>query len=135
MLRRVLSAELGPDAEGTLGGAGIDPAARAETVELPAWTALAQTVATGAPPELRLDAYAKLTLSLRVTGTRPDGYHEIDAFVVSVSEPHDEIVLRPALAPSLLVTGRQGAGVPGGDENLALRAALGLGANVGIELR
>jgi 4-diphosphocytidyl-2-C-methyl-D-erythritol kinase len=135
MLRRVLSAELGADAAATLRRAGIDPAARAETLELPKWSALAQTVATGAPPELRLDAYAKLTLSLRVTGTRADGYHEIDAFVVSVSEPHDEIVLRPALTLSLLVTGRQGGGVPVGDDNLALRAAYGLRAKVSIELR
>ena len=28
-------------------------------------------------------------------GTRPDGYHELDALMVSVSEPHDELVLRP----------------------------------------
>ncbi|HTK15731.1 MAG TPA: 16S rRNA (adenine(1518)-N(6)/adenine(1519)-N(6))-dimethyltransferase RsmA [Acidimicrobiia bacterium] len=134
MLRRVLSAELGPDAEATLRMAGIDPAARAETLQLPEWSALAQTVATGAPPECRLEAGAKLTLSLRVVGTRDDGYHEIDAFVVAVSEPHDEIVLRPAIAPSLSVAGPQGSGVPLGDENLALRAARGLGANVGIEL-
>ncbi len=134
MLRRVLSAELGPDAEATLRRAGIDPAARAETLELPEWSALAQIVATGAPPECRLHAHAKLTLSLEVTGTRPDGYHELDALVVAVSEPHDELVLRPTLAPSLLVTGLQGAGVPGGDDNLALRAALGLGAKIDIEL-
>jgi 16S rRNA (adenine1518-N6/adenine1519-N6)-dimethyltransferase len=135
MLRRVLSAELGPDAEATLRRAGIDPAARAETLELPEWSALAQIVATGAPPECRLHAHAKLTLSLEVTGTRPDGYHELDALVVAVSEPHDDLVLRPALAPSLLVLGAQGAGVPGGDDNLAMRAALGLGAKVDIELR
>jgi 16S rRNA (adenine1518-N6/adenine1519-N6)-dimethyltransferase len=134
MLRRVLSAELGPDAAATLRMAGIDPAARAETLELPQWSALAQTVATGASPECRLEAGAKLTLSLRVVGTRDDGYHEIDAFVVAVSEPHDEIVLRPAIAPSLSVNGPQGSGVPVGEENLALRAACGLGANVAIEL-
>ena len=135
MLRRVLSAELGPDAEATLRKAGIDPAARAETLELPEWASLAQTVATGSPPECRLVAHAKLTLSLRVVGTRPDGYHEIDAFVVAVSEPYDRILLRPAIDTSLLVTGRQGAGVPVGDRNLAWRAALGLGAKVDIELR
>jgi 16S rRNA (adenine1518-N6/adenine1519-N6)-dimethyltransferase len=134
MLRRVLSAELGPDAEATLRMAGIDPAARAETLELPAWSALAQTVATGAPPRCLLEAHAKLTLSLHLVGTRPDGYHELDALVVAVSEPHDEVTLRPALTPSLLVTGLQGEGVPTGDDNLALRAALGLGASVGIEL-
>jgi 16S rRNA (adenine1518-N6/adenine1519-N6)-dimethyltransferase len=134
MLRRVLSAELGPDAEATLRMAGINPAARAETLELPAWSALAQVVATGAAPRCLLEAHAKLTLSLHVVGTRADGYHELDALVVAVSEPHDEVTLRPALTSSLLVTGLAGEGVPTGDDNLALRAALGLGANVGIEL-
>ena len=33
---------------------------------------------------VRLRAPAKLTLSLRVTGVRPDGYHEIDAEMVSL---------------------------------------------------
>jgi 16S rRNA (adenine1518-N6/adenine1519-N6)-dimethyltransferase len=135
MLRRVLSAELGPDTEAMLRMAGIDPAARAETLELPEWSALAQAATTGAAPKCHLDAHAKLTLSLQVVGTRPDGYHELDALVVAVSEPHDEVVLRTAITPSLLVTGLAGAGVPGGDNNLAMRAALGLGANVAIELR
>ena len=47
-------------------------------------------------PEARVDAFAKLTLSLHVTGTRADGYHDLDALVVPVSEPHDELVIRPA---------------------------------------
>ena len=68
MLRRVLSGRLGDDAEATLRLAGIDPSARAETLELPDWAALAHTIATGAPSECRLDAYAKLTLSLQVVG-------------------------------------------------------------------
>jgi len=68
MLRRVLSGRLGDNAEATLRLAGIDPAARAETLELPQWAALAHTIATGAPPECRLHGYAKLTLSLEVVG-------------------------------------------------------------------
>jgi 4-diphosphocytidyl-2C-methyl-D-erythritol kinase len=135
MLRGVLKSQLGDRAEAVLRLAGISPAARAETLELAEWASLAYTVATGAPPECRLDAYAKLTLSLQIVGTRPDGFHEIDAFVVSVSEPHDEVVLRPTIATSLTVTGRQGVGVPGDDRNLALRAAYALGASVNIELR
>ena len=134
MLRRVMSAELGSRTEAILRLAGIDPSARAEELGLGEWGSLAHTVANGAAPECRLDAYAKLTLSLHVVGARPDGYHEIDAFVVSVSEPHDEVILRPAVETSLSVTGPQAAGVPGDELNLASRAAYQLGANVEIEL-
>ena len=134
MLRRVLRAELGSRTEAILRSAGIDPSARAEELGLGEWASLAHTAATGAAPECRLDAYAKLTLSLHVVGARPDGYHEIDAFVVSVSEPHDEVILRPAVETSVSVTGPQAAGVPGDELNLASRAAYQLGANVEIEL-
>ena len=34
---------------------------------------------------VKIDAPAKLTLSLRITGIRPDGYHLIDAEMVSLS--------------------------------------------------
>ena len=39
-----------------------------------------------------LTAPAKLTLSLRVTGVRPDGYHLVDAEMVSLSL-HDRLEL------------------------------------------
>jgi 4-diphosphocytidyl-2-C-methyl-D-erythritol kinase len=84
--------------------------------------------------EIRLDAYSKVTLSLDVTGVRPDGYHELDALVVSVTEPHDSLVLRPADAVSITVTGPHATGVPADDTNLAVRAAREAGANVAIEL-
>jgi 4-diphosphocytidyl-2-C-methyl-D-erythritol kinase len=84
--------------------------------------------------EIRLDAYAKLTLSLEVTDRRADGYHELDALVVSVSEPHDELVLRPADEVSITVSGPHAAGVPVDDSNLVVRAAREAGANVAIEL-
>ena len=35
--------------------------------------------------ECDVDAFAKLTLSLHVTGVRADGYHELDAMMVSVT--------------------------------------------------
>lgn len=42
---------------------------------------------------IRLRAYAKINLSLKVTSKRPDGYHDIDSVMQSVSL-HDEIDLR-----------------------------------------
>jgi 16S rRNA (adenine1518-N6/adenine1519-N6)-dimethyltransferase len=134
MLRRVLSSELGEHAEASLRSAGIDPSARAETLVLADWASLAHIVATGVAPEIRLDAFAKLTLSLKIVGTRADGYHEIDAFVVSVTEPRDAVVLRPAVETSLVIAGPHRAGVPVDDQNLARRAAVALGAKVSIEL-
>ena len=95
MLRRALGASSAIDADATFAAAGIDPAARAETLTLAQWAALAHAESAGVAPRSRVDAFAKLTLSLHVTGTRADGYHELDALVVSVSEPHDELVIRP----------------------------------------
>ena len=83
---------------------------------------------------MRLDAFAKLTLSLRVTGRRADGYHDLDALVVSVNEPHDELLLRAADDVSITMTGPHAAAVPADDTNLAVRAAREAGANVAIEL-
>lgn len=82
----------------------------------------------------RIDAFPKLTLSLEVLGRRADGYHELDGLVVSVNEPHDELVLRPADAVSISVHGPHAAGVPVDDTNLAVRAAREAGASVAIEL-
>jgi 16S rRNA (adenine1518-N6/adenine1519-N6)-dimethyltransferase len=49
MLRRVLRGELGDRTDAILAAAGIDPAARAETLDLDAWAALARAAAeTGA---------------------------------------------------------------------------------------
>ena len=69
-------------------------------------------------------AYSKLTLSLRVLGVRDDGFHELDALTVSVSEPHDELTI--ALADdgvTIEVAGSAAAGVATGVDNLAVRAA------------
>ena len=78
---------------------------------------------------------AKLTLSLHVTGTRADGYHELDATMVSISEPHDVARARArAATTSLTVTGPFADGVPADATNLAWRAADACGATVAIEL-
>jgi len=83
---------------------------------------------------MRIDAFAKLTLSLRVTGVRADGYHELEAVMVSVSEPHDVLEIEPAPQRSLEVVGPFAAGVPADSANLAWRAAQACGASVAIRL-
>src|SRR5207302_4987931 len=42
---------------------------------------------------LRLNAYAKINLTLDVLGDRPDGYHDIETVLHTV-ELHDTIILR-----------------------------------------
>jgi len=68
-------------------------------------------------------APAKLTLSLRVLGRRDDGFHDLDAFAVSVDEPHDLLAFanRPD-GIELAVSGLDGS-VPHDRDNLAVRAA------------
>ncbi len=64
-------------------------------------------------------APAKLTVSLRITGVRPDGYHLIDAEMVSI-DLADE--LRFADGDGLEVRGATGLAVPADDDNLVRRA-------------
>ncbi len=64
-------------------------------------------------------APAKLTVSLRITGVRPDGYHLIDAEMVSI-DLVDE--LRFAEGDGLEVVGATGLAVPADDDNLVCRA-------------
>jgi 16S rRNA (adenine1518-N6/adenine1519-N6)-dimethyltransferase len=128
MLRRALATEL---EESAFAQAGVDGDARAETLTLAQWVALADASSVGT----RVDAFAKLTLSLHVTGRRADGYHDLDMLVVPVSEPHDEVSVQPAPKPSIRVSGAHTAEVPTDETNLALRAAYAVGANVAIDLR
>ena len=67
-----------------------------------------------------LEAPAKLTLSLRITGVRADGYHLIDAEMVSLSL-HDVVTIDPA-GDGVSATGRYAAGVPTDDRNLVAKA-------------
>ena len=72
-------------------------------------------------------AFAKLTLSLRVLGVRADGFHELDALTVSVSEPHDVLSITiGGDGVEVELSGPAAAGVTDGGDNLAARAALAL---------
>ncbi|MCY4631932.1 MAG: 4-(cytidine 5'-diphospho)-2-C-methyl-D-erythritol kinase [bacterium] len=78
-----------------------------------------------------LTAPAKLTLSLRITGRRPDGYHLLDAEMVTldladrlVVEPGDGLIVADAGAGTAVdPTGPPATpGVPAGGDNLVMRA-------------
>lgn len=86
--------------------------------------------------EARVVAPAKLTLSLRVLGRRSDGFHEIEALTVMVSEPADSLVVRPRTDPRITLTVVGGGpDVPHDDENLVVRAARTLlPAGAGLDL-
>ena len=43
--------------------------------------------------KIRSIAYSKINLFLKVTGKRPDGYHEILSFFLPLTSPADHIVL------------------------------------------
>lgn len=77
---------------------------------------------------LRLDAPAKLNLSLRVVGRRPDGLHELDSLFVLL-ELADALLLLPGCS-GLRVDGTDAGSVPVGSDNLAWR---GLVAGMGGE--
>jgi 4-diphosphocytidyl-2-C-methyl-D-erythritol kinase len=82
-------------------------------------------------------APAKLTLSLQVTGVRADGYHLLDAEMVSI-DLADTVEITDGGAGITTVdevVGGQGAsGVPSGDQNLVSRALDLLGRKASIRL-
>jgi 4-diphosphocytidyl-2-C-methyl-D-erythritol kinase len=78
--------------------------------------------APAAFPATVLRAPAKLTLELRITGVRADGYHLIDAEMATL-ELHDVITIGPG--DSLAAIGPFAPGVPTDDSNL-VRGALRL---------
>jgi 4-diphosphocytidyl-2-C-methyl-D-erythritol kinase len=84
-----------------------------------------------------LVAPAKLTLSLRVTGVRPDGYHLINAEMVSL-DLHDTLRIGPGDGLEV-VDADTGAVHPvgAGDDNLVRRALalVGRSAHVRLEKR
>ena len=84
--------------------------------------------------EIVVTVLAKLTLSLHITRTRADGYHELDATMVSIGPPDDKLVLSPARRMSLEITGPFAEGVPAGAANLAWRAAEACGITMKIAL-
>ena len=122
-LRQALRPVLGAGVEAVLAAAGIPALTRAEALTLEQWAALAEGRAVSR--DVRVIARAKLTLSLRVLGLRPDGYHELEALVVSLRDPHDVVGLRiqAPFGVRVRLSGRAVAGVPADETNLAARAA------------
>ncbi|MCS7172964.1 MAG: 4-(cytidine 5'-diphospho)-2-C-methyl-D-erythritol kinase [Armatimonadetes bacterium] len=88
--------------------------------------------------ELRLNAYAKVNLTLDVLGRRPDGYHEI-VTVLHTLELHDIVILRE-VERSVTVRCDHRA-VPTDEQNLVFRTAqllrdtYGVDRGIEIELR
>lgn len=80
-----------------------------------------------------LIAPAKLTLTLRITGVRGDGFHLIDAEMVTL-DLHDVITIDPD-GDRVTIRGRYAAGVPTDDRNLAVRALGGRTIGLTIDKR
>ena len=76
-------------------------------------------------------APAKLTVSLRIAGVRPDGYHLIDAEMVSLDFGDR---LEFGEGDGLEVVGPCADGVPVGDENLVRRALAAVGRRAAVRL-
>src|ERR1700674_1697077 len=73
---------------------------------------------------LTLPAFAKINLSLRVLGKRPDGYHEVDTVLQTISL-HDTITFTATETPEIVLSCDEQS-VPTGADNLVFRAAKAL---------
>lgn len=89
---------------------------------------------------MQLRAPAKINLSLRVIGRRPDGFHQIETLIAPISLA-DEITLTATSAEGVIDFTCDDPTLPAGKDNLAVRAArlfldgTGTRAGVAIELR
>ena len=70
---------------------------------------------------ISLEAPAKLTLSLRITGVRNDGYHTIDAEMVALSLT-DIVHITPSDAIRISASGPFSDGIPTDESNLVHKA-------------
>ena len=82
-----------------------------------------------AAPSFVEHAPAKVNLTLRVIGRRRDGYHTIESLVVFATIG-DRLDLRPGNKLGLTTRGRFAAAAGASADNLVLRAARALGAQV-----
>ncbi len=79
-----------------------------------------------------VNSYAKINWSLRITGKRAEGFHDLETVFQTISL-HDELSFRPSDALSLRCDDPT---IPTDDTNLVMRAARLLGAPpVAVELR
>jgi len=79
-----------------------------------------------------LRAPAKLTLSLQITGTRPDGFHLIDAEMIAL-DLADELLVRPGTGLEVVATD-SGLSVEAGDDNLVSRALRLVGRDAAVQI-
>ena len=80
----------------------------------------------------RVEAPAKLTVTLRVTGVRDDGYHLIDAEMVTL-DLADMLTIDPS-GSGLRGVGAFSAGMPLDDSNLVAKALRLTGRTASIEI-
>lgn len=80
-----------------------------------------------------LEARAKLTLSLRVTGVRPDGYHLLDAEMVTL-DLSDRLELAEGDGLEVIPGDGWAGSVPAGEENLVRRALAAVGKPASVRL-
>ena len=79
---------------------------------------------------MRVAAYAKINWSLRVTGKRPDGYHEIETIFQTISL-HDELTIEKSDRLELTCSDPS---IPTDETNLVTRAARAIGVSARIHL-
>jgi 4-diphosphocytidyl-2-C-methyl-D-erythritol kinase len=77
-------------------------------------------------------APAKLTLSLRITGVRDDGYHLIDAEMVTL-DWHDTLTIDPS-STGLTAQGPYAKGIPLDQSNLVARALRLVGRDAAVHI-
>jgi 4-diphosphocytidyl-2-C-methyl-D-erythritol kinase len=81
---------------------------------------------------LSLPSYAKVNLSLRVLGRRPDGYHEIHSVLQAVSL-HDNLTIA-ATSENKIEFACNDLTIPGDAANLVVKAAKAMRARFGVTL-
>jgi 4-diphosphocytidyl-2-C-methyl-D-erythritol kinase len=86
-------------------------------------------------PVRRVFAPAKLTVSLRVTGVRPDGYHELDAEMVTLGLADElEIDEEGSGLTVEAAPGMRAGGLPGPGQNLVEQALVACGRRAAVRL-
>jgi 4-diphosphocytidyl-2-C-methyl-D-erythritol kinase len=91
-------------------------------------------VGPGVGAVVEVAAPAKLTLTLHITGVRPDGYHLLESEMVSL-DLADTLQMGPG--DDLTVQAEDGskvAGVPAGPDNLVARALTAVGRSASVRL-
>jgi 4-diphosphocytidyl-2-C-methyl-D-erythritol kinase len=78
-------------------------------------------------------APAKLTVTLRLTGVRADGYHLIDAEMVTLALA-DELTFTTADATTLAIDGPFGVGLPTDGSNLVAKALARVGRHAAVNI-